>query len=55
MQQWSPILCGEPVNVEKVIVNGTIIYANGELSTLDIEQVRIQAKQCVKTLMSKLS
>ena len=51
MKEWAPIVCGEPISVEAVFVNGDCIFKNGELVHLDIDEVRQKAKLCVLKLM----
>lgn len=55
MKEYAPVLCGEPCEVETVIINGRQVFSDGQPTHIDMEETRSKAQACVKKLMRSLS
>ncbi len=49
----SDILYGGDTNVVLTMVDGKVLYRNGQFTTLDIEKIRCEAKRCAQNINSK--
>lgn len=51
-KQWTPVMCGEPVSVDHVFINGKEVFRNGLPLGMDLEKLRADTLQALKTVMN---
>ncbi|TXS95326.1 amidohydrolase family protein [Parahaliea maris] len=51
--EWAPILCGEPVQVRAALVNGRSVVSNGEVTGIDLPQMRARVAEASRRLLER--
>lgn len=51
-KQWAPVVCGEPIQVEEVYINGKSVYSDNSLRDIDILSLQSKVSESLIKLMS---